>query len=50
VPYFKPGKELKDLLNREPEPSAAQPATQPVQAPAAASPPLPEAPPPDGVI
>jgi integration host factor subunit beta len=49
VPYFKPGKELKDLLNREPEPSAGQPATPPVQA-AAASPPLPEAPPPDGVI
>jgi integration host factor subunit beta len=23
VPYFKPGKELKELINREPEPSVA---------------------------
>ena len=23
VPYFKPGKELKELINREPEPTAA---------------------------
>ena len=23
VPYFKPGKELKELINREPEPSAS---------------------------
>ena len=25
VPYFKPGKELKDLINREPEPTPAAP-------------------------
>jgi integration host factor subunit beta len=25
VPYFKPGKELKELINREPEPSPAPP-------------------------
>jgi integration host factor subunit beta len=25
VPYFKPGKELKELINREPQPSAASP-------------------------
>ena len=42
VPYFKPGKELKELINREPEPGARRahrrwpasrvlPATQPVE-------------------
>jgi integration host factor subunit beta len=34
VPYFKPGKELKDLINREPEPA-------PAEAPAPSVPPVP---------
>lgn len=29
VPYFKPGKELKDLINREPDDTAAAPAGSP---------------------
>ena len=28
VPYFKPGKELKELINREPEPVPAAPASE----------------------
>jgi len=30
VPYFKPGKELKDLINREPEPAPAAPSVPPM--------------------
>ena len=30
VPYFKPGKELKELINREPETPPAPPAAAPV--------------------
>ena len=30
VPYFKPGKELKELINREPDAPAAPPAAAPV--------------------
>ena len=26
VPYFKPGKELKELINKEPGPTASSPA------------------------
>jgi integration host factor subunit beta len=39
VPYFKPGKELKELINRDAEPS--QPSAAPVSAPPQAPPPNP---------
>jgi len=28
VPYFKPGKELKELINKEPAPAPASPADE----------------------
>jgi integration host factor subunit beta len=40
VPYFKPGKELKELINRESEPAPSPP-------PVSATPSLPETPVPD---
>src|SRR5213083_2138104 len=33
VPYFKPGKELKELINKEPSPTAASPAASPTVPP-----------------
>ena len=33
VPYFKPGKELKELINRDPEPAPAVPSSTPQSVP-----------------